>query len=160
MCVKIDSITPVDSSDVDAFQNTDCNGDGTTDDPEPFTKHDASVSFSAILLEGATSPPAPGFVTLTGYTVDYTPNPSNPVAAPALSSWSLGLTQGIDVDTSVTLPLEMVPVSTKLEYAVGGSQVPAIYTATYTIMGTTQFNEDIVLQGVASFNIGEFDTCE
>lgn len=160
MCVTSDSITPVGTPDVDAFITLDCNLDGIADDPEPFTKHDASISISAVLLGGVTSPPAPAFVTFTSYVINYTPSPANQVIAPLLDGWVFDLNQKVNADESVTMTLEMIPIQTKVEYFnEGGSLLPAVYTATYTIMGTTQFNEEVVLQGSTSFNIGDFDNC-
>jgi hypothetical protein len=160
MCVSIGSIFPEGTPDVDAFQTLDCDGNGIADDPEVITKHDASVSISAELFEGVTSPPAPAFVTFTSYVINYTPSPANQVIAPLLDDWVFGLDQKVNEGESITMTLEMIPIQTKAEYGnEGGSLLPAVYTATYTIMGTTQFNEEIVLQGSTSFNIGDFDNC-
>jgi hypothetical protein len=166
LCVTIDSIVPgtetEDTPDVDAFFNTDCNGDGVSDDPEVFTKHDADVTVSATLMPGVESPPAPAFVTFQSYTITYQASPTNQVTAPALSGHVFGGSEfKVNADQTFTTTLEMVPIQTKNQYVDnGGSGVPAIYTATYTLVGTTQFNEDIVLAGTASFNIGSFNTCQ
>ncbi|MFQ5901581.1 MAG: hypothetical protein ACE5IH_08505, partial [Thermodesulfobacteriota bacterium] len=75
--LAVTSIMPKDvsdttTSDVDVVQNPDCNGDGTADDPETFGAHDADVTLSLSLVEGATSPPAADTVYITRYTIDYT----------------------------------------------------------------------------------------
>jgi hypothetical protein len=165
LCITLESISPSsgggESPDVDAFLNPDCNGDGVADDPEVFTKHDARAVFSAILMPGVDSPPAPAFVTFTNYTVTFQSSPTNQVTAPALNGHIFSAGQiKVNADSSVTATLEMIPIQTKDEYVNnGGSPIPAIYTATYTITGTTQFNKDVVLTGTTSFNIGNFDTC-
>lgn len=169
MCVTLDSIQPNDTvtgfgitSDVDAFQTADCDGDLTTVDPELFGKHAADVQFTAFLMPQVTSPPAPAFVTWQSYTVEYIASPTNLVTAPALSTQVFAPDNiKLDADSFVKWTMEFVSSQTKAEYVAGGgsSWPPAYYTAIYTFSGTTQFNQGIVLKGSASFSIGNYNNC-
>ncbi|HEY5649515.1 MAG TPA: hypothetical protein VIU33_08450 [Nitrospiria bacterium] len=164
-CLTINSIEPTTdggpTSDVDAHFSTDCNGDGIDDDPEAGFSHTANITFSNSLLPGVTSPPAPQFVTLTNYSVVYVPNPNNLGSAPDLDGWTFSANNLLlDVGSNFTGEFEMVPIQTKLQYAtLGGDTLPQFYTAVYSFTGTSQFNEDIVLQGTVSFAMGDFNNC-
>ena len=41
------AITPLETLNVDCFRDNDCNDDGVTDDPEPFTDHLATAAIIA-----------------------------------------------------------------------------------------------------------------
>lgn len=168
MCVAVDSVQPTDTvtgfgdtSDVDAFQNPDCDGNPATVDPEKFGKHSAKVTFSTKLMTGVTSPPAPAFVTWENYTIEYIASSTNTVNAPALTAHSYAADSiKVNANESVTATLELVSIQTKDEYVKSnGSSLPAIYSAVYTIKGTSQFNEDVVLKTSVSFNIGDYNLC-
>jgi hypothetical protein len=167
-CVAMESVVPTDpvgfggdTSDVDAVQTNPCPGTTTA---EKFGEHAAKVTISASLMKGVNSPPAPAFITFTSYTVEYSPSSTNLVSAPALTAQSFGpITMKVNADgTSVTNTLEFVNFQTKEEYvSTGGSLYPpATYSAKYTLQGTSQFNQDVVLVGSASFNIGDYDSCK
>jgi hypothetical protein len=166
-CVTIDSvvltdtINNVDTSSVDAFQTADCDGDLSTIDAEPFGAHSAKVTFTVTLMPGVTSPPAPAFVTYTGYTIEYVESPTNLVTAPPLSTQIFAMRLKVDADSSVTDTVPFMLSQTKKEYRDGdGSRVPsASYTAIYTFIGTTQFLQDVVVKGSTAFTIGGFDNC-
>jgi hypothetical protein len=170
VCVTVDAIVPTDpvgfgadTPDVDAVQEGDCDGDPTTVDPETFGEHDAKLSISATLMTGVNSPPAPAFITFTSYTVEYVPSSTNLVAAPALTTQSHGpFSMKVNTDgTSVTDTVEFVNLQTKKEYVDGGGSLypPGSYSAKYTLKGTSQFSDDVVLIGSATFNIGDYDNC-
>jgi hypothetical protein len=171
MCATIDSIVPTDlvtgfgeTSSVDAFFSTnDCDGNGTPDDPEPFGEHSALVTISANLIPNIQSPPAPAYVEFTGYTIEYFPSAANAtlgVPAPPLTTQPFSESWKVSADETVTKTLAFVSIATKNEFATtGGTVFPANYTARYTISGKTQFNQDIVLVGSASFSIGDFNMC-
>ncbi|HET6466708.1 MAG TPA: hypothetical protein VLY20_12765 [Nitrospiria bacterium] len=169
-CVSVDSVVPTDSvgfggdtPDVDVVENQDCDGDPTTQDPEKFGEHDAKVTIEADLMKDVTSPPAPAFITFTSYTIDYTPLATNLVTAPALTSQSFGPTSlKVNTDGSqATFTLEFVNFQTKEEYVNNGGSLypPASYSAKYTFRGTSQFDQDVVLVGSATFNMGNYDNC-
>ncbi len=166
-CVAMESVVPTDSvgfggdtPDVDAAQTLVCSS-GT---PEPFGEHAAKVTISADLMQGVTSPPAPAFITFTSYTIEYTPSSTNLVTAPALTAQSFGpITMKINTDgSSITDTVEFMNLQTKAEYVSGGGSLnpPSSYSAKYTFKGTSQFNQDVVLVGSASFNIGDYNYCK
>lgn len=168
--VSINGIVPTDTavsgkdtSDVDAFQTADCDPTTPVLDVEPFGKHSAKVAITATLMPGVTASPgpAPSSITFTHYQVDYTASPTNSVSAPALTSQPFNRTFLVNTDgSSLEETLEFVPIQTKVEYVSGGgSPTPAIYTAKYTITGTTEFNQPVVLIGSTDFNIGDFNNC-
>jgi hypothetical protein len=163
-CVTMDSIVPTDllnsadTNDVDAFQ-TACLGAT----PELFGEHMAKVTISANLMTGVTSPPAPAFITFTSYTIEYVASPTNLQTAPVLTSQAFGPTTfHVNTDgTPATLTLDFVNTVTKKQYVdLGGIKTPAMtYSAKYTILGTSQFNQDVALVGSATFNIADYNNC-
>lgn len=164
VCVTVVGIQPFDqvqdTTDVDAYQTADCDGDPNSSDPEEFFKHQATVTISADLLPNLTIPPAPEFITITDYTIEYVPGASNLVFAPSLSPQVFGQTIRVDVNGSTSADLEFVPIQTKLQYVeLGGDQRPAIYTVIYTFQGKTQFNKSFVVKGSTTANFGNFDNC-
>jgi hypothetical protein len=170
-CVTVDGVVPTDpvgfgsdTPDVDAVQEADCDGDPTTVDFEKFGEHDAKISLSANLMTGVNAPPAPAYITFTSYTIEYIPSSTNLVAAPALTTQSHGpISMKVPTDgTSVTDTLEFVNFQTKKEYVDGGGSLypPGSYSAKYTLKGISQFNDDVVLIGSATFNIGDYDNCK
>jgi hypothetical protein len=169
-CVTVDSVVPTDpvgfggpTPDVDAKQEADCDGDPSTVDPEKFGEHEATVTISAALMTGVNSPPAPAFITFTSYTIEYVPSSTNLVATPALTAQSFGPTSlKVNTDGSqAPFTLEFVNFQTKKEYVDGGGSLypPASYSAKYTLKGTSQFNDDVVLIGSTTFNIGDYNNC-
>ncbi|MBI3610669.1 MAG: hypothetical protein HY204_08220 [Nitrospirae bacterium] len=164
-CITIDSIAPFDSisgkdtSSVDVIGAADCG----TGKAEPFGDHSAKVTISATLMTGAKSPPAPGFIDFNGYTVLYTPSSTNLVTAPPLTTMSFpGAKIHVNTDgSSVTTTLELMNTQTKTQYVSGGGSLypAATYTATYTITGTTQFNQEVILIGSTTISIGNYDNC-
>lgn len=167
VCETVDSIVPTDplgaggdTSDVDAYQTAVCSS-GTS---EPFGEHKAKVTVSASLMRGVTSSAAPAFIVFTSYTIDYTPSPTNLIAAPSLTSQAFGpITLKVNSDgTPVTQTLEFVNTVTKKEYVdLGGSKNPAMtYSAKYTFKGTSEFNQDVALVGSASFTMGDYNYCK
>ena len=165
MCVTLDSIQPVNvqgenTNDVDIFQDPDCDGDPETFDPEPFGSHGATVTISANLMPGVTSPPAPGFVTWEKYTVEYDPSPTNINFAPPLNIQEFGETIKVNADSSTESTLEMMPLPIKEQYVIdsGGFETTS-YTVIYTFTGKTQFNQEIALKGSTSIIVGAFANC-
>ncbi|MBI3994574.1 MAG: hypothetical protein HY349_01225, partial [Nitrospirae bacterium] len=106
LCLTVDSIVPTDTavsnedtSAVDAFQ-FDCDPDPNVVEVEPIGPHSAKVTISATLMPGVTSPPAPAFVTLEGYTVAFSANPNNSGSSPVLTG--LIRTESIKINADST----------------------------------------------------------
>jgi hypothetical protein len=166
VCITIDFITPnyneEDTSSVDVNFNPDCNLDGTLDDPEFFSDHNAVATFSSVQLTADDSIAVPPFVTFTSYQIDYTQN-TVPAIGPPIATTTFNETINIDTGTTGNqFPLELVPNSTKDQYLADGGD-PATYpsyTATYTFRGTDAFNNEMTLQGSTSFEIGGFNYCD
>ncbi|MBI3810807.1 MAG: hypothetical protein HY283_01170 [Nitrospirae bacterium] len=167
-CETVDSVVPTDplgaggdTPDVDAYQTAVCPTSGTA---EPFGEHKANVTISANLMPGVTSSAAPAFIEFTSYTIDYTPSPTNLIAAPPLTSQAFGpISFKVKTDgTQVTQTLEFVNTVTKKEYVdLGGSKNPAMtYSAKYTFKGTSEFAKDVALVGSATFNMGDYNYCK
>jgi hypothetical protein len=127
---------------------------------EPFTDHNADVTFANTLFLTATGT---GFdIRITGYSVTYTLNqcPAAARGCPPLSGFSSGETIIVRNGQTVTVRLPFVPLRVKNEFCnargeVGGA-VPS-YTATYTFTAqTTGFNDTFTVTGSAQFTIGDF----
>jgi hypothetical protein len=166
-CVSITDVQPTataggETSDVDVVFNPDCDSDPTTDDPEPFTAHDAVFTFS-----NQAHPSASGSLDVTLQHVRITYNPTNcPVAAicPPLSEISQDVSLVIPEDTTgVTETFPLVPLSTKNEFiALGGSAnaFPS-YTATYIFTARTlSFSDTFTIEGSVNFVLGNFNLCQ
>ncbi len=173
VCVGVVSIQPTDdvtgfgdTSDVDAYRliTGDCNADGTANDPEPFGRHAILVTFtmSNISTVDDEEPALPDFVTITGYTIDYSLNPNSSSGPPLTTRDFTGPTILVELDETVIETLRFVEIDTKTEYRNNqplGSTVFPSYTATYTFRGTDQFNNPLTLVAHAQFTIGDFDLC-
>lgn len=167
VCLTVDSITPFylggGTSSVDVSRNFDCEGDGvaSTDDIEAFTSHQADVEFSAVSLVPAGSIAVPPFFTITSYQIDFFPN-TGFATGPDLLSRRYSETFRIDTDsTGNSIRLVLVDLDGKDEWLANGgndSEHPT-YSARYTFFGTDAFDNEIVAQGVTTFEIGGFDYC-
>ena len=166
-CLEVDTITPQDSannvsSNVDAFRNEECLDDeGNPTDPEPFTDHNADITFSNSTFPGADE----SFdIRLVRFAVSYRLNDCPTVASecPALTGFSAGQSLLIPAGSTVTGTFPFVPLRVKRQYrTAGGSESPPpSYTAVYTFTAqTTPFNETITVEASAEFSIGNFDLC-
>ncbi len=161
-CVKLESITPTDTSNVDAFRTTfDCNADGTADDPEPFTDHNATVSISNTIVPNFPGDILPD-VTLTNFRIEYRLNfcPAG-FSCPNLISVDVSETLFIPADGSLTADIKFVDLEKKFEFqgGVSSSSVYPSYSATYTFTGTDIFQNNISVSGSTEFTIGDYDNC-
>ena len=164
-CVDVVSIQPsangTETSNVDAFQNPDCNGDQVFDDPEPFTDHNADFTFANSTFPGATDSQA---VSLRSVTITYSIN-NCPVGAtcPPLSEVSQGVALAIPKDSQASATFPLVLLQTKAEYVrLGGSQgPPPSYNAHYTFTAQTEnFADTFTVEANVGFTIGNFDLCQ
>ena len=165
-CVSITNIEPVDgsgtaTSDVDVTFNQDCNGDGVLDDPEPFTAHGATVTFS-----NSTFPTADNGlpVTIRSVTVSYSLLICPPGAVcPPLTGFTQNVSFNIPADATTSDEFPLVPLSVKNEFTAQGGSSAAFptYGANYTFTGTTDFfNDTITIEGSTSVVLGGFNNCE
>jgi hypothetical protein len=165
-CISVSSIEPTataggDSSDVDVVQDADCDNDPTTGDPEPFTKHDARVTFTNTAFPTAAGSFA---VAIERVQITYQVNNCPPLAGcPPLPEINQAVSLVIPEDSTVTGTFPLVPISTKDEFlALGGSAnaFPS-YTANYIFTARTQsFNDTITVRGATNFIIGNFNLCQ
>jgi hypothetical protein len=160
------------SSNVDAVPST-CSDDSV----EPFTDHNASITFANRPFPSADTPtPVESdgtlLLTILNYSVSYTLNdcPSRATGCPALTGFSVspGQTFTIPTNSSVTQTFPLVPLRVKEEYVAEGGQLGASdfgfpfpsYTATYVFTGRTDFfSDDILIEGSTEFTIGNFNNC-
>ncbi len=164
-CVTITSIQPTstaggDSSDVDVVFTADCDGDPATVDPEPFTRHDATITFSNDTFPTATGSLS---VTLRRMTVTYS-LVSCPTGAvcPPLTGFTENLSFSIPEDSSTSDTFSFVPIQVKNEFVNEGGSANAfpVYQANYAFTAETNFFEDsFTVAGSASFVLGNFDSC-
>ncbi len=178
-CLSIESIAPVDGSNVDAIQgicSTDPT-DPTTATPEPFTDHDAVIIFANRQFPGASDPTQLSIdgsllITIVNYSVTYTLNhcPENALGCPALTGFSASPGQTIVIPPGRTADgtFPFVPLRVKEEYVAEGGQLGSSafgfpfpsYTANYVFTARTDFfSDDIRIQGAAEFTIGNFNNC-
>ena len=165
-CLNITRIQPIDgngteTSDVDVIFNPDCNGDGIRDDPEPFTRHDATVTFSNEAFPTADE----GLpITVQRFTVSYSLVicPQDAICPP-LSGFSETVSLSVPEGATVSGQFALVPISVKDEFIDQGGTASAFptYSANYTFVGETDFFEDAVtLQSSVSFVMGNFNNCQ
>jgi hypothetical protein len=159
---------------VDAFRNPDCDGDPTTDDPEPFTDHGATVTINATLLNPDTTF-KPGTLYIEKYTVEYRRS-TDSIGTPPIESYTEYISITIDPPLSgtgatiVTASVVFVDLTRKDRYEsdmLSGQFSSALnnpyyinnYTATYTFEGKNQYGEEFCFQAQKGFQIGNFDNC-
>lgn len=166
-CVLITNITPQGSdgevsNDVDVTFNPDCDGDVTTNDPEPFTQHVADITFSNSRFPTASEETTLS-VTIRRMTITYTLNncPAGAVCPP-LSPFSQNVTLSIPAEGTATATFPFVPLDVKEEYVSQGGSLLAFpsYNANYVFTGQTDFfNDTITVRGSEQFFIGSFNLC-
>jgi hypothetical protein len=159
--VDVVSVQLPDSSNVDAFQNPDCDNDPLTADPENFTDHEVEMTFANSTFPGASDSQA---VALRSVTITYSIN-NCPVGAtcPPLSQISQGISLTINPDSTANGTFPLVLLQTKAEYQrLGGSQgPPPSYNAHYTFTAQTQnFADTFTVEADVGFTIGNFDLCQ
>ena len=164
-CVTITDIQPTataggDSSDVDVIQ-VDCDP-GPAVDPEPFTKHDALITF--------TNQPHPNAmdgsldVTLERVHITYSVNfcPSG-ATCPPLTEIDEGVSLLIPEDSEAEEIFDLIPISRKDEFNNLGGSANAFptYTVNYAFRARTQFFQDtFTIRGNVNIVLGNFNLCQ
>ncbi len=164
-CLRITSISPIPTSNVDAHQDI-CIDPVTglvTATETSFGDHNAQVTLSNTRFPTASG----GFdIRILGYSVFYSINqcPALARGCPPLPGFTVSSqTTVIPVGTSVTLTLPFVPLRVKQEYVAAGGELfsrslPS-YDATYVFTAQTiSFNQTFTVSGDAEFTIGDFLT--
>ncbi len=159
-----------DTYSVDAFRNPDCDGDPTTDDPEPFTDHSARVTISSRLLN-PTSTFKPGTLYIDKYIVEFRRS-TDSIGAPPIESdtryKSIIITPPSGAGTNtVTDTVILVDLIRKDKYAtdmLSGIYTSGLaylnnYTATYTFEGKNEFGDSFSFKAQTDFQIGNFCNC-
>ena len=192
ICLQVVLIAPVNlstefTSDVDVNFIPDCDGDATTDDPEPFTEHFSEITFSASLVFG--NPVAASFVQVTNMTVTFTQNTTDPAvtcaagafapncnavvgAGPAVFQLATPINVVIPVGTTVTQTLPMMNFQRKDAYtpalgfsvALGPtdpSGVDAVlsYNVRYVFSGEDEFGNGVDATGATEITFGAYSNC-
>lgn len=168
ICLNVDSIVPTDiagtdTSSIDMVWTTDCDGDTTTDDPEEFGSHSATVTISATLLSGATSPPAGTKVVITRYKVEFSVSPG--YSGPSFSTMEYYTTINVTVGGSTSATVNLMTEEMKKPYVpeLGGTGSWTydwpVYTVTYTFYGQDEYGNDVSASAFKEVTIGGFDNC-
>lgn len=159
------------TNSVDAFRNPDCDNDPTTDDPEPFTDHSATLTVNARLLNPNTTF-RPGNLYIEKYTIKYYRS-SDSIGAPPIETdvryISLPITPptGTNV-TQVTTTITFLDLVRKDKYEsnmLSGAFSSSLafinnYTAVYKFEGKNDFDEKFSFEVQADYQIGNFCYCE
>ncbi|HHL40584.1 MAG TPA: hypothetical protein ENJ37_08760 [Deltaproteobacteria bacterium] len=165
--VPRDLVSLADSWSVDMVWNTDCNGDGTADDPELFGAHGADITLTAKHMDGVTVPPAARFLTITHYTVEYSivtgyTGPSFPTRT-YYESLMIELQTGLR--GNATMSVKLMPEDLKRTYvpALGGSQTWTYgypeYNVVYTFYAQDEYGNDLMTKAFAVVTLGNFNAC-
>ena len=166
VCLFISSIEPFDTNgstinvDVPVVSPTDCNGDGVFDDPEPFSDHDAVVTFGAFTIGNV--PTTTTRIFIVSYTISYAINlGSGP--GPVVPSVTIGTGSIIEVPTngSVQATVTIFNQAQKAAFAadlafVGGE--PS-YFARYTFNGEDEFGNTVFTQASTQILLADFNNC-
>jgi hypothetical protein len=164
-CLEVNSIAPEDAngeatSNVDAFQGI-CTDDEGNPTPEPFTDHNAAVTFSNNTFPGADESFA---IRIVRFTISYRLNdcPAGASGCPPLTGFSAAQSLLIPAGGTATATFPFVPLRVKDQYVDSGGAAfpPPSYNIVYSFTAqTTPFNETITVDASAEFTIGNFDLC-
>ncbi len=144
---------------VDVYQNPDCDGDVSTNDPEDFYDALGNVSITTTSLsksgEGST-------LYITEYTVRYLPQPpSNP---PELSQITFKRSITLLPDSTTEETIILVPVDTKDEFAstecIGSSCDQGNYSIEVTFSGESDVGEQFSFVVYADALFDSYDNCQ
>ena len=175
-CLDITRIAPTylsgATSAVDALRNTCRDLLGVVTGMEPFTDHQADITFTSTRF-----PTASGSfdIRILSFTVSYTLNqcPAAARGCPSLTGFTGDETILVPAPSaggtsSVTARFPFVPLRTKAEYVAAGGEISTStasisfpsYTATYVFTAqTTRFNDTFTVRGSSGFTIGNFNNC-
>ncbi len=167
VCLFISSIEPFDTNgstinvDVPFVSPTDCNGDGVFDDPEPFSDHDAVVTFGSFTIGNV--PTTTTRIFIVSYTISYAINlGSGP--GPVVPSVTIGTGSIIEVPTngSVQATVTIFNQQQKFDYVnvFGGNQFDEVYyLARYTFNGEDEFGNTVFTQASTQILLANFNNC-
>jgi hypothetical protein len=145
---------------VDVFPNPDCDPATAGDQPEPFTAHDARVTFANDAFPTASDSLA---VSIQQVSVSYTlSNCPAGAACPPLPGFTQAVSLIVPPGSTATGTFPLVPISIKQAFVDQGGSVTAFpaYSANYTFAAETQFFQDtITLNGSVAIILGAFDLC-
>ncbi len=161
------------TNDVDAFRISNCDGDPTTNDPEPYTQHDATVTINASLINPNSTFQA-GDLFIEKYTVEYRRS-TDSIGTPPIEKFTefksiiIPAPSGTGINT-VTDTLFFVDLPRKTKYVddmTSGSYSSSMnnpfflnnYTAIYTFEGKNEFGTNFSFKTQVGFVIGYFDNC-
>lgn len=162
----------VNTTNVDVYQVSDCDGDVTTTDPEIFTDHGATLTLTARWLNtGATI--TPGYLYIEKYTIEYRRSEDSIGAPPILQDTRYKTiviptsTNPTDVVTIIDSVI-LVDLPRKFKYytdATSGqySAHPAYinnYTASYVFEGQNQYGKSFTLTSQLAFSMGSYNNCQ
>lgn len=171
-CLSVTNVSPIDSTgnpsfNVDAVGNVCVDETGVRIADEPFTDHNADITFENSQFTTASDSFA---VTLRSYSVSYilTNCPEQASGCPSLSGFEGQRTIVIPVGGQVSDTFPFVPLDIKAEYVAEGGEVfgnaagapfPS-YSAQYVFTATTEpFSSDIQVVVNRDFTIGNFNNC-
>jgi hypothetical protein len=170
-CLDITTIAPTymgsATSAVDAFRDTCRNAAGMVTGVEPFTDHQADITFRNTRFPTASG----GFdIRILGFMVSYTLSqyPAAVRGCPPLTGFSGESSIVVPAGGTVTARFPFVPLRVKADYVASGGDIstsgPSFsfpsYSAIYVFTAqTTRFNDMITVQGSAEFSIGDFNNC-
>ena len=170
VCLFISSIEPVDVTgatiNVDVIQNLDCDGDGNpptgTNDPEPFSDHDALVTFGSFTIGNV--PTTTTRIFIVSYTISYAINlGSGP--GPVVPSVTIGTGSIIEVPTngSVQATVTIFNQQQKFDYLnvppLGNPADEVSYFARYTFNGEDEFGNTVFTQASTQILLADFNNC-
>jgi hypothetical protein len=158
-CLSIESLSPVTTADVDAYQDGCCSGDATLTDctTEVYYRHDATVTITNSDLPGATDTSTN--VTITKHTITYTPQTPG---APSLTGQTYYTSFVVPADGDATMQVEMVPIAVKDEFVAKGGLAliyPVSYSVKYKFTGRDVYGNTVWCEGSVSVRMGDFITC-
>ncbi len=179
VCLFVSSIEPFDTPvgptiNVDAFfTTTDCDGDGNpvggTIDPEPFSDHDALVTFGSFTIGNV--PTTTTRIFIVSYTISYGINLGS-TPGPVPPSVTIGTGAIIEVPTngSAQATVTIFNQQQKADYVVAYVALfppppPPIpnfevsYTATYTFRGEDEFGNTVFTQASTQILLADFNNC-
>lgn len=159
-----------DTFSVDVVRNPDCDGDPTTNDPEPFTTHGTTFNISARLLNQNSTGARP--LVIESYTVRYFVSQDS-LGGPPIETATYFDTISIPVPTGANIStleasgilVDLVRKTAYLrdmqsgQYTSSGSLINN-YTAVFVFSGQNDLGEKFEFQASTNFEIGNFDYCE
>ncbi|GMQ89959.1 MAG: hypothetical protein BMS9Abin10_0298 [Gammaproteobacteria bacterium] len=156
------SIEPEDitgsTKDVDLVQGI-CDP-GPPPEVEPFSDHDALVSFGTFTIDNV--PTNATLIFITNYTIVYTINPNSfPGPVPPSLEVGSGVNIVVPVNGSVDATVSIFNVQQKVDFVAAG-WVPfsePSYTATYTFRGEDEFGRSVSTSASTELLLTDFNNC-